>query len=105
MALVLCADKIGTSYNNTKSAEYIKAYMEENSLVDIWRLKNPDKFKFMWKREAPTKALCRLNYFLISNGLIGCVEDVEILAGFRSDHSLVFLDIILEIYEQRQLEI
>ena len=75
--------------------EVLGKYTEELMLQDMWRLKNPEKFQFKWKRSAPTIAFARLDYFLISSGLIGNVEDIQIMPCFRSDHSPVILDLKL----------
>ena len=67
--------------------------MSEYTLVDIWRIRNPDNFSFTWKRHTP-RAYARLDYFLIPAGLIGVVDQIDVLPGYKSDHSLI--QIILE---------
>ena len=37
--------------------------------------------------------MCRLDYFLISKSLKGCIENSAISHGYRSDHSLVLIEL------------
>ena len=83
-------DKRRIIHINWEAVEQIKLAMENMTLVDIWRLQNPDKFMFKWQRACreytSTPSLARLDYFLIPVGLIIWVEVSKILPGFRSDH-------------------
>ena len=45
--------KGGQAQTHSNSLQVIQTWMEETDLVDIWRLKNPDDFKFTWKRTNP----------------------------------------------------
>ena len=64
--------------------------MEDNNLVDIWRLFYPDTRQYTWRS---TKAIiqCRLDYFLVSQSMTGYTNCVSILPGFKTDHSLIQL--------------
>ena len=72
-------DKRGTIYNNNKAKQALEHFMEQHFTVDIWRIKNLEAFRYTWKRYAPTLALCRLDYFLISTGMIGWVQNTDIV--------------------------
>ena len=87
-------DKRGTTHNNVKLLEVLREYMEENYMVDILHIKNPSKFNFTWKRDAPTLATCRLDYFIVTTGTLGWREQVYITPGYKTDHSLI--GIVLE---------
>lgn len=73
----------------------IKNYMELQNMADVWRDRNPDKYQFSWRKNADKKQTSRLDYFLISEGLIPRVNKTEINPGFDSDHSRIDLDIAL----------
>ena len=63
--------------------------MNNNMLVDAWRVKNPDGEKFSWRCTSQTLAMARLDYFLIANSLMGSVDEIDIVPGFKSDHSIL----------------
>ena len=74
--------------HNVKAAATINSFLEEKNWIDVWRIKNPDKFQFTWKR---TKPLClsRLDYFLIPQENLGFIADCQIISGIESDHHFV----------------
>ena len=65
--------------------------MDENYILDAWRLRNPEKFCFTWKRDFPTKVMSRLDYVLITSATMGWIEDIFIHLGYKSDHSVIGL--------------
>ena len=91
--IVLEADKDkkgGLGQTHTHSLQVIRTWMEETDLIDIWRLNNPNDFKFTWKRINPPPGIfCRLDYFLISFGMVDKVLKADILPGYKTDHSAV----------------
>lgn len=70
----------------------IKDFMSENCLIDIFRELYPNKKAFSWRRFNSNKQ-GRLDYFLISEDLFGIVKDCKIYPGYRSDHSIVTLEL------------
>ena len=93
LALDMEKDKRNIEYKNEQAVEKLTRKMEEYTLVDVWRIKNPEKFVFTWKR---SMAMARLDYFLMAVGIVGFCESIEILPGFKSDHSVLQLVIKLE---------
>lgn len=59
-------------------------------LNDTWRVKNPQIKRFTWRQKTPP-IHSRLDYWLISDALFDCVEDMDILPSFKSDHSPIIL--------------
>lgn len=84
-------DRAGTSeYNHIRSKQLVVAYMEETELCDIWRIRNPDTRRYTChKKNSPY--FSRIDYFLVSHGLVHCVNSCSICVGFGSDHSIVKL--------------
>ena len=64
--------------------------IQEFGLVDIWRKRNRDSKEYTWQTNNFRKQ-SRLDFFLISENLESLVQNVNIEAGYRTDHSLVFL--------------
>ena len=55
-----------------------------------------DLKEYTWFWDWPNLTMSRLDYFLISQSLMGQVEEVSILPGYKTDHSLISLDLKLE---------
>ena len=86
--------KGGQAQTHSNSLQIIQTWMEETDLVDFWRLKNPNDFKFTWKRINPKPGIfCRLDYFLVSFGLIDKIMECSITPGYKTDHSAITLSL------------
>ena len=68
--------------------------MEEKMLIDVWRTHNKD-FKNIPGFGAG-QILPWVDYFLLSQSLMGQVEEKSILPGYKIEHSLILLDLKLE---------
>ena len=64
----------------------------EFSLVDIWRVRNPDKKRYTFRQPTPLIQR-RLDFFFISNSLQENVEKVDIILAVRTDHSALLMKI------------
>ena len=88
-------DKMGglakTHHNAQKAVNEI---CENLDLVDAWRVLNPDARRYTWRQTKPA-IHCRLDFFLISQSLLGNVTLTDILPGFKTDHSMIILKISL----------
>ena len=74
----------------------IKQMMETFDLRDIWRDKHPTLKQFTWHSSQRPSILCRLYYFLISDNLTNSVVSCIHKVSFKSDHSVVMLNIDLK---------
>ena len=74
------------------SRRIVKDIMSNLDLVDIFREINPDKKQFTWKRINSTQQ-GRLDFFLISDTLLTTIKGTNITTGYRSDHSIVTIEI------------
>lgn len=81
--------------NNPKAQEQVFELMTELSLVDIWREINPETLRYTWRRTNPPQQ-SRLDFFLISENIVGYVKDAGIPVGYRSDHSAVTLHLVFK---------
>ena len=85
------------NYRNTnpkpRSRQIIKTKMENLDLVDIYRKVYPSKRAYSW-RKFNTIQQSRLDYILLSDSLIEKVGNVDIIPGYRSDHSIVTVSLI-----------
>ena len=60
-------------------------------LVDSWRILHPQEKEFTW-RQRNTGIACRLDFFLVSVGLLDQIENNKITHGYRSDHSFISIN-------------
>ena len=67
--------------------------METHCLTDIWRAHHPNKSQFTWHSNTKPPIFSRLDYFLISDNLSNCALSCQIKSGYKSDHSLVELNL------------
>ena len=63
-------------------------------LVDAWRILNPEEKRYTWRQTQPT-VHCRLDFFLTSQSLLGNIISANILPGFKTNHSMITLNISL----------
>ena len=68
----------------------IRKIMAKYELTDIFRIRYPERRRFTF-RQANSKLLRRLDYFLVSNTLQETVLNTEVLASLASDHSPVLI--------------
>ena len=85
-----------STQNNPKSQQAIFGLMDCFELFDIFRMQNPENRRFTWHslRRGVLKQ-ARLDYFLVSSDVIDFVQSIETLAGYRTDHSLVIINLAL----------
>ena len=72
----------------------LKNHIAELELIDISWLSNPDGCRFTWRRQKP-EIHCRLDFFLVIQSLTCNETDSDILAGFKTDHSLITIKLAL----------
>ena len=75
-----------------RSRARIISRMSDLDLIDVFRKLYPDKRAYSWRKFNSIKQ-GRLDYFLISNDLLGEIRSSSIKPGYRSDHSLVTISI------------
>ena len=83
--------------NNPHARDAVIDIMKRNNLVDAFRLLHPALKRYSWRKKNPIQQ-ARLDYFLISQNLTDIVIDSKISPGYRSDHSLISLKIILNTF-------
>ena len=86
-------DKMDNSHDHNDNRNFradVCSFMETNNIVDAWRTVNPDKRCFTWHR---AEKRSRLDYVLTSEHLLNFIDDVNILPGIQSDHSLLKLSL------------
>ncbi|MEM6816943.1 MAG: reverse transcriptase domain-containing protein, partial [Bacteroidota bacterium] len=83
------------SINNPNARNKVLDIIGDLGLVDVWREYNPEKRMFTWKRkiENGNVQMGRLDFFLVSENLLDYRVNENILPGYRSDHSIITLDL------------
>ena len=85
-------DCIKNNNNNNKASTELKNLMNDYNYVDIWRILNPQKQRYTWRRRNPI-VQSRLDYWLIPNEMTYSVNACCIKPSIKSDHSLITLNI------------
>ena len=83
-------DKIGKPETHIKARDVVKTWMDETDVIDIWRHQHADEKKYTWhgiRGTPPKHVLSRIDFHLVSFGIVGRVSESCIKPGFRSDHS------------------
>ena len=78
--------------NNKKSHEKILEIKDTYNLCDPFREMYPSLRRYTWRKKSPLKQ-ARLDYFLISETLLPSINKSFIESSYRSDHSMITLDI------------
>lgn len=68
----------------------INAFCENEDLVDVWRVLNPDSARFTWRQKRP-EVHCRLVFFLVNQSILCNTNKFDILIGYKTDHSMITL--------------
>ena len=86
--------KGGLAKTHKQSASVVHDALTEFDLVDIWRTFNPDGRRYTWRRKTP-EIHCRLDFFLVSQSIATITQTVDIVPGYKTDHSMITLIISL----------
>jgi len=84
------SDKITNKSDNTIYRNEIKSLMETMTLVDPWRIINPDLKRYTWHSRGKSS---RLDYFITSEHLLNQISNYKINPGLFSDHSILNFDL------------
>ena len=88
-------DKKGAlAKTHTKAINTMNEHAANFDLIDAWTVFNPDVLRYTWGRRKPSMH-CRLDFFLVSQTLMCNVTHTDISAGFKTDHSVVAIKILL----------
>ena len=82
--------------NNTRARDELASLMEDNGWVDIFRERNGNIRKYTWRNNGSVIKQARLDYFIVSRSMIPYVSDVNIIPGYRTDHSMVTLKLCIQ---------
>ena len=85
-------DNSGGQTETKSTVKNIQDIMLEYNLIDIWRLRNPDKRQFTWRKRNPIIQR-RIDFWLISDDLQDDVKKAEIIPAIKTDHSAISLSV------------
>ena len=80
--------------NNPNSRHRVLKMMNDLNLCDIYRQLHPNTRRYTWRRKNPVKQ-SRLDFFLASSNILDIVKSCDVKLSYRSDHSMVELELIL----------
>ena len=82
----------GLARTHLNAKKVVNDFCENMDLVDAWRILNSDISRFTWRQKHP-EVHCRLDFFLVSQSILGNVTRTDITPGFQTDHSMISLNI------------
>ena len=83
-------DNLGGIIESKSSVKKINEIMRANDLIDIWRIRNPEKKQFTWTQKKPLVRR-RLDYWPISMEIQDDLTETNIITSIKSDHSAITL--------------
>ena len=100
--LNLILDPLKDSYNyrhlnNPRARNTVLEIMNTRGFFDVFRYENNDLVRYTWRRKNPFRQT-RLDYFIISDNLKDLINSCSIKPGYRSDHSIIQLEILMCVF-------
>ena len=89
--------KNGIARTHQNGLEVVQDAMENMELCDVWRIFNPDCKRYIWRQRQP-EIHSTLDFFLVSQSILGISTHTDITPGFKTDHSLITLSLSLYSY-------
>ena len=86
-------DRRGKGLNNNRAAKVVNAFISSKDLIDVWRYAHPDESGFTWRKLRPSLVFSRLDYCIVNSALEQFIDSIKLVPGFRTDHSLLQLEI------------
>lgn len=77
--------------NNPNAKHVVENIITDFSLLDVWRTQHGEDKQYTYRQRNPRKQ-SRLDFFLVSEDLLGVITGTQIKGGYRTDHSLIGLD-------------
>ena len=85
--------------NNPKSRQVLLETINSHSLIDVFRYFYPHTRRYTWRRKNPIKQ-ARLDYFIVSSPFTDHISKCDIIASYRSDHSILNINIEISKFER-----
>ena len=83
-----------TSHSNVHAKNMFNMYVEDLSLVDVWRRDHSQVRAFTRHQKCPFVS-SRLDYIFVSSDLLNCAKQPSIVSGICSDHCMATLKIVI----------
>ena len=81
--------------NNPNANWVVLNFTEEENILDVWKIMNENCKKMTWLRLNPVQKHARLDYFLVSETLFQYLTEADIIAGYKTDHNGITLQLKL----------
>lgn len=90
LVLQLDVDKQGGRYATHRQAqEVLLNWMADEDLIDVWRAQHRLRKQFTYHTTYPADISVRLDFFLVSFGLLANVHRTSITHGYLTDHASI----------------
>ena len=82
-----------TAHRNNRVSNKINQLIKQYDLIDIWRVRNPDKRRYTWRKGNPL-VQSRLDFYLISTDASFDIFDCDIKPSIKTDHSMLVIKLL-----------
>ena len=83
-----------------RAREEFKHLIEVHELRDTFRKSSPGKKTYTWRKYNPDLKQARLDYIFVSADILCNVQRADIVSGYRTDHSAVRIDLVVNQHER-----
>ena len=81
------------NYNHWKSLNVLQQIQQDMKLEEIWRIRNPDLKAYSWMRSNPDYIATRIDFALVTQGLMNMVNNCTYTAGIKTDHLAFWMNL------------
>ena len=101
MVLDARIDRLNSVERKMKAVNDVHQMMEEMHLGDVWHIKNPDAKRYSWFRRKQASIIAsRLDFGLISLGLVDQCKNTFYSTGLMMDHSAFYVIFQFNMYSR-----
>ena len=88
-------DREPARLENNRAGDTINELMNQYSICDVWRDRNPNEKLYTWQRTHPATQKSRIDYFLCEIVISSWFKSIKHRAGYKSDHMYIQGEIII----------
>ena len=81
--------------NNVRAQRRVLDMIKKYQLIDVFRERWNTTKRYTWRVKNPSVKQARLDFFLASGSINENIVGCDIKAGYRTDHSMIVLDLIV----------
>ena len=89
-------DRTSQKLNNPNATMYVNEYIKDNNLIDLWRLRNPNRKHYSWRRSKPKQIGSRIDLLIVDIAIASWFTHICMKKSHKTDHLLLDSQIRIE---------